>query len=884
MKLVEMLSAVEVKGLEVVRDNAQAVIDANPFADIEATFLAMDAINNAIEVKEVAVEEVEITVEEETVEMVKAEVKKVNKTKKVKKEKVKVMRNEERIIKFFEMVEKMAQRSAVIDAAQKEAKKLFNAVPFEFFIKSMEQLAKSKEEYKAMEGFVMKKIERSSVIQATDRGVVRISTSKQLANTMNKIMFNGDVPYFNKINVSVDLDENGKGQTMVNAVPATNSRFAVMFDYMEKTMQIDLDGYKVKVGGDTGNYVTTDVVYVSCKDCGDDMITVIEQVKKYGLYKLGKEIFFPSYVGNTLEIRQGSPRGEKVAYSIVNGDVVIGNKIPTHYTFFNASPSQERVGDFMCIDETKYGLDSRIAQATKVNKFTILDSILGGALSYAISKENMDLGKALKIGTRIALHNTAAVELGKVGNDKYGVMYIDGTIEGSNDYTQDMIDLLDDLGVEIDEAIVDGQGWILADMMVDYFRQANIEVKYEAIKGSGFQMRTEGINDKVFNLAINKKERDILVKNFKANYDCVIVGNPDNIAYIIDANGAKLPNMWRFDEVEALAHGVEYGNFTMNILAVANDSKANSSIQAIGKVVNDTVIDALSDNQYNMLVNSLERITSGSMSMDGKCARAQKLFAANKERSMHSHVAHKMLLGELSDQAITATKKVKVPVDGLNLRAFFDNTFLYTGNEQSVFKVREGGVIEAYSKSAVKMYRKELKAIQAEYLTEVAAIEKDLKAGAITLEMAVQKKAVAKVNRTNAVDELLRAFTVKYPCPTDIEFAKFRYLADFEVEEAIDALNTDKKTKEALRSMILGLNDGIVMIAPLNTLKHKLAGMDTDFDGITSFFEKAIVESAFAKTFNDVVYIDKDGSKSVFNPNYVAPQTSQEALADSVEF
>ena len=64
MKLVEMLSAVEVKGLEVVRDNAQAVIDANPFADIEATFLAMDAINNAIEVKEVAVEEVEITVEE----------------------------------------------------------------------------------------------------------------------------------------------------------------------------------------------------------------------------------------------------------------------------------------------------------------------------------------------------------------------------------------------------------------------------------------------------------------------------------------------------------------------------------------------------------------------------------------------------------------------------------------------------------------------------------------------------------------------------------------------------------------------------------------------------------------------------------------------------
>ena len=892
MKLVEMLSAVEVKGLEVVRDNAQAVIDANPFADIEATFLAMDAINNAIATEEAEVTEIEEIeeiveiVEEETVEMVKevvvkAEVKKVNK---VKKEKVKVMRNEERVVKFFEMVEKMAGRSVVIDAAMKEAKKLHNVVPYEFFIKSIEQLAKSKKEYKAMEGFVMKKIERASVVQAKERGIVRISTSKQLAKAINKIMFQGDVPYFNKINVAVDLNEDGKGQTVVNAVPATNSRFAVMFDYMDKTMQVDLDGYKVKVGGDTGHYVTTDVVYVSCKDCGDDMITVIEQIKKYGLYKLGKEIFFPSYVGNKLEIRQGSPRGQEVEYTIVNGDVVIGNKIPTHYTFFNASPSQERVGDFMCIDETKYGLESKIAKASKVNKFSVLDSILGGALSYAISKGYMDLGKALKIGTRIALHNTAAVELGKVGNDEYGVMYINGTIEGSNDYTQDMLDILDDLGVDIDQAIVDGQGWILADMVVDYFRRAGVEVEYSAVKGSGFQMRTEGINDKVFKLAISKKERDILVKNFMAKHDYIIVGNKDNIAYIVDGNGAKLPNMWRFDEVEALAHGVEYGNFTMNILAVADDSKANSSIQAIGKVVNDTVIDALADNQYNMLVNSLDRIVKGSMSIDGKCARAQKLFAANKERSMQSHVAHKMLLGELSDQAITSTKKVKVPVEGLNLRAFFDNTFLYTGDEQSIFKVREGGVVEAYSKSANKMFRKELKQIQAEYLAEVADIDTKLDAQEITAVDAVTRKAIAKATRTTKVDEYLNSFTVKYPCPTDIEFAKFRYLADFEVEEAIEELNVDAKTKDVLRNMFLGLNDGIVMIAPLNTLKHKLAGMDTDFDGVTSFFEKAIVDSAFAKTFNDVVYIDKDGSKSIYNPNYVAPQASGASVEETIEF
>ena len=746
------------------------------------------------------------------------------------------------------------------------------------------------ETVKVMEGLGMKKIERASVAQAKERGVVRISTSKQVVSTINKIMFNGDVPYFNKVNVVVDLDANGNGQTTVSAVPATNSRFAVMFDYLQKVMQIDLDGYKVKVGGDTGNYVTTDVIYVSCKDCGDNMITVIDQIKKYGIYKLGKDILFPSYIGDKLEVRQGSTRGP-IANNIVEDEKgllvqVVENgqvkyKRATHYTFFNASPSQERVGDFMCIDETKYGLNSKM---TNTNKLAILDEVLGGALSYEMSKSTMNINKALKIGTRIALHNTAAVELGKVGNDEYGVLYIKDTINGANDYTKDMLDALDELGVEIDEAIVDGQGWILADMVVDYFKQSGVEVKYNAIKGTGFQMRTEGINDKVFNLAISKKERDVLVKLFMAKYDYVVVGNKDNIAYIVDGNGAKLPNMWRFDEMEALANGMEYGNFTMNILAVADDSNANTSIQAVGKIINEEVKKALADIIYNTLVNSLNRITSGYISMDNKSARAQKLFAANPERSRDSHVTHKLLLEELNDQSLTAIKKLKVAVDGLNLRAFFDNTFLYTGDNQSVFKVREGGVIEAYSKSAVKKYRKELKQIQENYLAEISRIDALLDAQEISAQDAITSKALAKADRTNQVDQYLNAFTVKYPCPTDIEFAKFRYLADFEVVEAIEALNTTNNIKEVIKDMILGLNDGIVMIAPLNTLKHKLAGMDTDFDGITSFFEKSIVDAAFNKDFNDVVYIDKKGEKSIYRPGYVAPQASKEKANESVIF
>ena len=635
-------------------------------------------------------------------------------------------------------------------------------------------------------------------------------------------------------------------------------------------MTIELDGYNVKVGGDTGKYVTTDVVYVSCKDCGEDMLAIIEQLKKFGIYKSGKEIYFPSYVEGRLELRQGSPRGP-----LADANIIIDRRT-AHYTFFNASPSQERVGDFMAIDERKYGADKDL------NKFKILNNILGGALEYMITEyPTMDTKKALKMGTRLALHNTAAVELGKVGNDKYGVLYIKNVINGADDYTDEMKAILAELDVDIDTAIVDGQGWILASMVGDYFRAGGVEVKDETLKGCGLQMRTEGINDKTFELIIDNEERDVLVENliaanqFKLDKDgnptdeagYVIVGNPDNIAYIIDANGAKLPNMWRFDEATALAHGVEYGNFTMNILAVADASDANTSIQAIGKVVNEEVMEAITDNQYNMLVDSIDRITSGQISMDTKAARAQKLFAANPSRAMRSHEAHKMLLAEVSDQALAAIRKVKIPVDGLNLRAFFDNTFLYTGNEQSIFKVLDGGVVEAYSASVNKKFRKELKQIQAEYLKSIKVIDAKLEAQEIDAVIAVAQKQIALATRTNKVDEVLNAYTVKYPCPTNIEFAKFRYLADFEVVERVEALEASADIKRIIRNMFLGLKDGIVMIAPLNTLKHKLAGMDTDFDGITTFFEKSVVKSAFSKDINKVVYIDKKGEKSPFNPN-----------------
>ena len=57
-----------------------------------------------------------------------------------------------------------------------------------------------------------KSLVRASVANAALVGIKRISTASQLPTAINKIMNGCDMPYFNKINVAVDLDEMDKLQ------------------------------------------------------------------------------------------------------------------------------------------------------------------------------------------------------------------------------------------------------------------------------------------------------------------------------------------------------------------------------------------------------------------------------------------------------------------------------------------------------------------------------------------------------------------------------------------------------------------------------------------------------------------------------------------------
>ena len=90
----------------------------------------------------------------------------------------------------------------------------------------------------------------------------------------------------------------------------------------------------------------------------------------------------------------------------------------------------------------------------------------------------------------------------------------------------------------------------------------------------------------------------------------------------------------------------------------------------------------------------------------------------------------------------------------------------------------------------------------------------------------------------------MTGLALKYPCPGNSEFEIFRFLTLQEVEERCYETNTDVSQADRVYRYFATKSAGCIVIAPENILKHKLAGMDTDFDGLTVILEKELVDIA----------------------------------------
>ena len=136
-----------------------------------------------------------------------------------------------------------------------------------------------------------------------------------------------------------------------------------------------------------------------------------------------------------------------------------------------------------------------------------------------------------------------------------------------------------------------------------------------------------------------------------------------------------------------------------------------------------------------------------------------------------------------------------------------------------MLSVDSRGCIECFSNDILDEKKEEIKAIEDSNLA------------------AYQKKA--------KLDELLTAFIIKHPAPgmEEIQLVRFKTVNEikFSLAELYKAGTITKEDVDLLFQYFYFTSYGVIKIAPSNVLKHKLAGMDTDFDGVKVVFEPSLV-------------------------------------------
>ena len=169
-------------------------------------------------------------------------------------------------------------------------------------------------------------------------------------------------------------------------------------------------------------------------------------------------------------------------------------------------------------------------------------------------------------------------------------------------------------------------------------------------------------------------------------------------------------------------------------------------------------------------------------------------------------------------------KNYKVKIDAVFLRALFDDAyFLTNGAIDGVLGVSKyTGKLEAYSYDVELRYKDQIEAIYADD---------------------------SIVNKEEALDKLLTGVAFKYPSPSADESCCMTFKTSKVLAERIANMNNlTRQQREVLIDDFINTSFGVIKMAPNNTIKHRLAGMDTDFDGVAIVFEKELVDLILNKS------------------------------------
>lgn len=586
-------------------------------------------------------------------------------------------------------------------------------------------------------------------------------------------------------------------------VVLANSGLTNNFEYEKKEGSVDIFGINVEFGPNKLVNYTEDLLSVDFGKGKDNIAKTINYVKKSGLYVniAEKKCYF---VISSNAITDGT--------EMITDKNQIRNILSacTLYKGYSWSNSEERNLRATLVNATKYSAKERIEK---------LDKQLGGSLKYHMER-SLDFKSIQKLATRNGLQNPGALFIGEFGNEEWGALFLKKKISGNADATKEYTDYLKERGIELDDFIIDGQHVKNAAWLVDVlYKHHNIETTEDVVAGIMEQERSVGAGNKSAGCYEYEDVFNAIVEYLKANYQYRIIGNSKRIAVIHDTNSAKIPNY-------------NGSGFRSMILDVATASaQAVTSGQLLSKLMfldKDRTVNFLYNKMYNNLIDMVD-ITAGESEFSTTGSLSQILFGINPEMATTDIYALTALGQDLMKYAKGAITKTRVKVKGSNYRAQFDNSFMLLNNKEGrILGTTENGYIECFNADVIAKNRREIRAIEKQYRANLKV-------------MSVDK---ARAIRTKALDECMTGLALKYPCPGNSEFEIFRFLTLQEVEERCYESNVDVKQADRLYRYFATKSAGCIVIAPENILKHKLAGMDTDFDGLTVILEKELVDIA----------------------------------------
>lgn len=489
----------------------------------------------------------------------------------------------------------------------------------------------------------------------------------------------------------------------------------------------------------------------------------------------------------------------------------------------------------------------------------MMESIGGNALSKALKNNDgkISTSKFKKLCSRYGLLGSPAVKFFNiqlkdkkfktgVKECKYGVLVSDTSVIGQDDHDEETKKLLDKLDVLIPNNQYDGGALMTSELGAAGFRNIGVRSMTEEIAERFLiQMRTSHFYAKVCVEMVHKSVMDSYIEGIMKQIEEIeaelrklgkleadqhiykIYGNPDNIGLVLDGDGAKIIQLDR-DDID---------NVQLYLLDVAKASKGSAtSTQLYDKFIIANKKKALKVLRY-LTIEDLKRYTSTTgenmtfLSKNYsvwqhllKLAREADPKDENKKAMRLLPYQELSILRKLFTDTVTKAKAMisqsKVALESTFLRAMFDISPILTKETASILSVDKRGAIECYSADVLEAYKEEIDTIEND--DSLSEDQKDAK-----------------------LSKLLTACIVKYPTSGTEEIERVLFLTEKQVYNRIDKLvengTIDEDCAAVLKRYFTYTSFGQIKIASDNAIKEKMAGFDTDYDGLTVVFEKLLV-------------------------------------------